>query len=96
MKEIEMSKIIDNLDKFKIIDLRDSFSYNLGNIPNSVNIPKNFLIMNPEKYLKKDETYYIYCSFGVTSKEVCKILCDKGYDVINIVGGFNEYKKIVS
>ncbi len=92
MKEIEISKIINDLDKYKIIDIRDSYIYNLDSIPNSINIPKNFLIMNPENYLNVNDTYYIYCSYGVTSKEVCKILTNKGYDVVNIIGGFNEYK----
>ena len=34
------------------------FLYNLGSIPGSRNIPLNFLISNPDKYLNKNEEYY--------------------------------------
>lgn len=92
MKEIRIENIIDNIDSLNIIDIRDQYLYNLGKIPNAKNIPMNFLIMNPQNYLDDEETYYIYCSHGNNSRRVCKILTDKGYDVVNIIGGYNEYK----
>ena len=78
----------------KIIDIRDNYKYNLGNIPTSKNIPSNFLITNPENYLNKEDIYYIYCDFGNTSARVCNILSKKGYKVINVLGGYNEYKRM--
>lgn len=92
MKNIEIENIYDDLDILNIIDIRDQYMYNLGNIKNSRNIPMNFLIMNPENYLNKDETYYIYCDSGNRSKRTCLILESKGYDVVNILGGYNGYK----
>ena len=92
MKEIEICDLLKQTGKKNIIDIRESYDYKIENIPNSINIPKSFLILNAEKYLKKTEKYYIYCSYGITSKEVCKLLTNKGYDVVNIIGGFNEYK----
>lgn len=92
MKEVRIETILDDLDNLNIIDIRDGYLYNIGNIPNSKNIPMNFLLMNPSNYLEYGKTYYIYCNFGHNSKKVCESLTLKGYNVINIIGGYNEYK----
>jgi len=76
----------------KIIDIRDNYQFNLGSIPTSINIPMNFLLTNPDSYLTKNNTYYIYCEYGSRSKNVCNVLKRKGYNVVNILGGFSEYK----
>lgn len=94
MKEISIENIINKLDSLNIIDIRDAYLFNIGKIPYAKNIPMNFLVMNPGNYLNYDETYYIYCSYGNNSQKVCKILQNKGYDVINIIGGYNEYKLV--
>ena len=59
MKEIDIKSIINDLDSLNIIDIRDNYLYNIGSIPHSKNIPMNFLIMNPDNYLNKNDTYYI-------------------------------------
>lgn len=92
MKEIKIEDIIKKLNEINLIDIRDSNSYRIGNIPNSINIPMNYLIINPSNYLNKDDTYYIYCNCGISSKKTCEILSSEGYDVVNIIGGFQEYK----
>ena len=94
VNSVTIESIIDKLDNIKIIDIRDNYIYNIGNIQNSINIPMNFLIMNPENYLSKYDTYYIYCNMGINSKKACEILSHMGYKVINIIGGYNEYKML--
>lgn len=88
MREISVNNLKNNIE---IIDIRDKYLYNMGHIPYAKNIPKNLLLMNPDNYLDKYKTYYIYCSYGINSKKTCEILSNKGYDVINIIGGYNEY-----
>ena len=95
MKEINIESIINNLYNLNIIDIRDNYLYNIGNIPNSKNIPMNLLIMNPDNYLDKEKTYYIYCNRGINSKKTCEILTSVGFNVINIVGGYLEYQRII-
>jgi rhodanese-related sulfurtransferase len=95
MKDINIEEIINKLDDLNIIDIRDSYLYNIGKIPNSKNIPMNFLLMNPDNYLRKSEKYYIYCNYGMNSKKVCKELSNKGFDVTNINGGYNSYKLMI-
>ena len=94
MKEIEIESIINNINNLNIIDIRDNYLYNLGAIPNAKNIPMNFLIMNPENYLNKNETYYIYCNRGINRKNECEVLMNMGYDVVNIIGGYEEFKRV--
>ncbi len=92
MKNINIEEIIDKIDNINIIDIRDSYLFNIGKIPNAINIPMNFLLINPDNYLKKDEMYYIYCNYGINSKKLCNVLSEKGYKVTNINGGYNSYK----
>ena len=95
MKEIRIESIINDLKYLNIIDIRDNYLYNIGHIENSKNIPMNFLIMNPSNYLDKNETYYIYCNQGINSKKTCEVLFNLGYNVINIIGGYAEYKNLI-
>ena len=92
MKEINVNEINSNMN---LIDIRDNYLYNLGHVLNAVNIPMNFLIMNPSNYLKKDEIYYIYCNRGINSKKTCELLTNVGYNVVNINGGYTEYKQVI-
>lgn len=85
----ELKKMIPGI---RIIDIRDNYQFNMGSIPTSINIPTNFLITNPDIYLNKNSTYYLYCEYGTTSKKVCNKLSNKGFNVINVLGGFSEYK----
>lgn len=91
LSSIQTSDLKKMIGRINIIDIRDNYLYKLGSIPTSKNIPMNFLLINPDDYLKQDETYYIYCSKGFQSASVCKSLANKGYKVVNCLGGYNEY-----
>ena len=73
MNEIDVRDLRSLIGKVNIIDLRDSYIYNLGHIPTSRNIPYNFLIMNPNVYLNKSDTYYLYCDQGIRSSKICRL-----------------------
>ncbi len=79
------------LSNINIIDIRSIQSYNNNHIPGSVNVPYEALISYPEKYLRKDKRYYIYCQKGITSKKVVGILNREGYTTISIQGGYEEW-----
>lgn len=74
-----------------IIDIRSNKKYNDGHILNSQNIPFDNLINNPEKFLDYNFKYYIYCQKGNKSKILCQILNNKGYNLINILGGYEAW-----
>ena len=90
-KSIKGSNLRSVLGKVNIIDVRKNFLYNLGSVPGSTNIPMEFLMSNPDKYLNKNEEYYIYCTQGMESIKVCDKLSKKGYKVVNVIGGYQDF-----
>ena len=74
-----------------LIDIRDKYKYSIGNIPGSINIPSNYILMNHNKYLDKNKTYYLYCDNGNKSKLISDELNSLGYKTVNILGGYNYY-----
>ncbi|RTZ68063.1 MAG: hypothetical protein DSZ21_02745 [Tenericutes bacterium] len=47
-----------------IIDIRPRKAFKKFNLEGSKNVPFNDLVLKPEKYLNKDEFFYIICSLG--------------------------------
>lgn len=77
--------------KINIIDIRSIEKYNNSHIDGAINIPSDKLVLNPNKYLNKNTTYYIYCQRGTQSKKVCLILKSMGYRAVNINGGYETW-----
>lgn len=90
-KSISTEELKSLVGKINIIDIRDSYLYNLSSIPTARNIPINYLLMMPDRYLDKEKIYYIYCQYGVQSSKACSELVKQDYKVINILGGYNDY-----
>lgn len=90
-KSIKASELKGMIGRVKIIDIRKSYLYNLGSIPSSRNIPSSYLLIDPSKYLNKNEEYYIYCTQGMESPRICANLTKQGYKVVNVLGGYNDY-----
>ena len=74
-----------------VIDVRIPQKYNDNHIPGAININANSLLNNPEKYLNSNLTYYIYCQKGTSSKTLAQVLRVKGYQVFNIIGGYEAW-----
>lgn len=75
----------------KIIDIRSGQKYNDNHIPGAINISFEQLMSFPEKYLNKNDTYYVYCQMGSTSLHVSRVLRVKGYKVVSVKGGYEAY-----
>ena len=75
-----------------IIDIRSKYIYDLSHIDKSLNIPYDYLVLSPSKYLNKNDTYYLYCQAGYTSKSISKKLNSLGKKIISVNGGYNSYK----
>ncbi len=83
---------INELDnKTNIIDIRSIEKFNNNHINGAINIPFENLLLNPSKYLRKTDTYYIYCQRGVQSRKLCLMLKNMGYKVVNINGGYEAW-----
>lgn len=74
-----------------IIDVRSNNKYNANHISGAINIESFELLANPNKYLNKIDTYYLYCDSGYTSGIVSNRLNMLGYNTVNIEGGYNNY-----
>ena len=88
--EISIANLLE-LKNANIIDIRSGFKYSDNHIPFSINIPYDKLMSNPTEYLNKYDTYYIYCQKGITSKNCVNVLRAMGYNVYNVIGGYEEY-----
>ncbi|PQJ80344.1 rhodanese-like domain-containing protein [Polaribacter porphyrae] len=45
------------------------------------------------KLINKSKPVYLYCRSGNRSGKACKILEEKGFTVINVLGGYTKWKK---
>lgn len=97
-----MSKIENiaayNLDRYLsryrdgvlVIDVRSEKEYKEGHIKDAINIPYESFFKG-DFNLENNRKVLVYCSRGGRSMRVARMLLYKGYDVINVVGGFKEY-----
>lgn len=74
---------------YQIIDIRTPYEYASGHFPNAKNIPYDVLVMYPDSYLKRNETYYLICAHGSLSHRASAILQSYGYKVANIKNGYS-------
>ena len=73
------------------IDIRSAYKYLQGTIPGSINIVENIILLNPEKYLKKENNYVVFCDYGHRSKKVSNYLNNIGYKVYSLKDGYSGY-----
>jgi len=90
-KTIKVNDIDELIGNVELIDIREPFEFKSGSIRTAKNIPMGNLLSTPEKYLIKDKTYYIMCQSGSRSRSACRVLGNKGFDVINVAGGIGSY-----
>ena len=79
------------LNNPNVIDIRMRQKYNDNHIPGAINVSSNELLNNPEKFLNPNLTYYIYCQKGTSSRTLAQVLRVKGYNVFNIIGGYEAW-----
>lgn len=90
---ITIEELIRLIPNIRLIDIREPYEYNRGSIKGAINIPMKYLLLNPEKYINKTNTYYVFCEMGSRSANITKKLNIKGYNTINVLGGYKEYQK---
>jgi len=90
IKSISIKELL-KLNNINIIDIRSVEKYNDNHIEKAINIPMILLLKEPNKYLNKNEIYYIYCKMGINSYKLCNILSKQGYNTINILGGYEGW-----
>jgi len=91
VKVISVNDMDNLIGKVELIDIRESYEYNSGSLKSAKNIPMGNLLMEPYKYMVKDETYYIMCQSGGRSGSACRELSKEGFNVVNVSGGMGSY-----
>ncbi|MBQ4633801.1 MAG: rhodanese-like domain-containing protein [Bacilli bacterium] len=91
MREICIKELM-KLNNPLIIDIRSHNSYLEEHIPSAINIPYLELIIEYPRKFDRNSTYYIYCDEGHKGRELANYLSQKGYNIVNVIGGFESYK----
>jgi len=91
-KVININDIDSLLGKINLIDVREIYEYRNGSLKTARNIPIENLLNNPDRYLKKENEYYLMCQTGSRSSLACRRLAKEGFSVINVRGGIGAYR----
>lgn len=76
----ELNNMINNKEKFILLDVRTEAEYNTNRIPNAINIPLNDLDSQVEQLLPyQDEKVVIYCRSGKRSIYSAHLLEEYGF-----------------
>jgi rhodanese-related sulfurtransferase len=95
MINVKNSVLLMNREACTIIDVRSEEKFNVGHIPNAVNIPYNKLPEMVDRLKKQPKkTILVYCGSGNSSGKAMKLLNQKEFEsVMSIEGGFSEWVK---
>ena len=93
MSEISIADFNKIKARAQIIDVRETYEYETGNIQKSINIPMNDILQSTDK-IDKTKTLIIYCQTGRRAAAVVYMLKRKyGFkNAYNLKGGFLEYQ----
>ena len=91
----DVRRMLDKKDKDHVfVDVRDPDSYKAGHIPGALSVPA---AMMPDTLsrLPKKKVLVLYCYNIVcyAAPKAALYLAKKGYTVVELVGGFEEYRK---
>lgn len=71
----------------EVLDVRTPAEYRAGHIRQAKNVP----LQQIAQYQPKAQPIYVICQSGMRSKQAAKQLQKKGYNVINVRGGMNQW-----
>lgn len=74
-----------------VIDIRETDEFAMRSIEGVRNVPMMGLMMNPDQFMNKEETFYIMCASGGRAGALIAELEPQGYKLENI-GGIMHYE----
>jgi hydroxyacylglutathione hydrolase len=98
-KEVDTLEEVD-ANKFKalyeaadinVLDVRKESEFETEHVLNVQNFPLDFINSNMAE-IRQDKKYYLHCAGGYRSVIAASILQARGYEVVNIQGGFKAIK----
>lgn len=91
----DFQKALVNKHNFQLLDVRTVLEYQEYHLPNSTHIPLADLGFHQAK-IKKDSLVYVICQSGKRSRIAQQLLLEDKISVINIDGGINAYKGLLT
>lgn len=84
---------LEDLNNYKIIDVREPYEYNAGHLKNSINIPLSSLYKN-YKNIERQKLVLLVCRSGHRSFNALSFLKDQGLNnFVNLKGGVIAWQK---
>ena len=84
-------QVLNQKEDITILDVREVDEFQAGHIEGALNAPLSML-ENGYEQLDSSKRYYVICQGGMRSERACQFLETKGFDVINVEGGMNQWK----
>lgn len=95
IKSISAEEFIKlNLNKIHIIDLRERETVELHPFSKALNFPFSQIWSDIDN-IPKDKPVYVFCHSGEISRQVVRILMQRGYDAVNIQGGYQILSQVL-
>ena len=93
----QLFELMENKEKFKLVEVLDESSYKEGHLPFSINVPVNKIAEQASELLPdKNEKIVVYCSNFIctASTGATRKLQSMGYtDVLDYKGGKEDWEK---
>lgn len=86
---VAFEQLYTNDKKIHLLDARKESEFESQHIKGAQNFPLDFINTNMSK-LRKTEKYFVHCAGGYRSLITASILKSRGYNVVNIKGGFKD------
>jgi rhodanese-related sulfurtransferase len=87
----DLKKMIDNKEDFQLIDVRETFEYEMSNL-SGLNIPLAGLLLEADQ-ISKDKPVIMQCRSGARSAAALNQLEQLGYtNLFNLKGGILAWK----
>ena len=90
IKPVEF-QALNQKEDITILDVREVDEFQAGHIEGALNTPLSTL-ENGYEQLDASKRYYVICQGGMRSERACQFLETKGFDVVNVEGGMNQWK----
>ena len=84
-------QVLNQKEDITILDVREVAEFQAGHIEGALNAPLSTL-ENGYEQLDSSKRYYVICQGGMRSERACQFLEAKGFDVVNVEGGMNQWK----
>ena len=87
-------KVLLSKEKIQLVDVRTPKEIEQGSIKTAlfVNYFDEDFAIKLTSILDKNKPVYLYCRSGNRSGKATEILKKKGYEVYNVLGGYNKWK----